>query len=59
MTHDICPRTSFCLTCGQSRELIVDHEFGCIEKGNVVAISHILSERKFAGLVGNLLEAFR
>ena len=50
-THVFDPYTHYCLRCGASRE---DVEEGfrevCAGAANVVAISHVLSRRRLAGL---------
>lgn len=49
--HDMDPFSSFCLRCGAGAVHIVNDRLPCADSENIVAISHILSRRRFAEIV--------
>lgn len=56
MEHELDISVFFCLHCGESAERIVDGKAPklCAASENVVAISHILSRKKFKNILGGL-----
>lgn len=52
--HAIDGQTQFCTRCGAGRTHIVDRRLVCLsaDTPNVIAISHIIAERRAADLYG-------
>lgn len=48
------PLTEYCTRCGKSAEMIVDYRFECHGGANIVAISHIIAQRKMRVLMANV-----
>jgi hypothetical protein len=48
--HNLDPVTQFCLKCGAAMQDVANGERRECADANVIAISHILSHRRFAAL---------
>lgn len=54
--HDWCFHTDYCLSCGMSRQVADDSLAMCPDTTNVVAVSHIICERRMRRLLGGAVD---
>lgn len=57
--HDFDIMTHFCLKCGVARKDVLERDLACVSGNNVIAVSHIISQRRLGELTGTLYEAWR
>lgn len=52
-------KTQFCTRCGKARQLTVDCHIPCTAPGNLIAISHIIAQRRADTIMAKAMAACR
>ena len=53
--HDFDPVWSYCLRCGAGMEDVMNQERGACSPTNVIAVSHLIAERRMNGFCGDAI----
>lgn len=53
MAHDWDDLTHYCKRCGCPMELAVDRNIACIDAPNVVAVSHLIAQKRMCEILAS------